>query len=366
LAAVLAGAALLRRELRPLAGQSALPLAFMQPHQDLQSTNLDAAAYYDNAIKVIGADNQKGMADAYTNLLEAIRLDPTFVSAYVALFEMTIREQFPGKPTNQLAQIRELARKLEGLEPELAATQTAQSFVQWADGHYEEALRYCEKATAAEPSYELAHTHYGFLLTILGRIEEGRRQVELAEAVAPSKAVIKTVLGHTYYVRRQYDKAIEQYTKALRFQKDYKNAHYYIGRAYLAMGELDKAIETFENYDRLLGKDEQQISDHYAAVRRALGQQGPVGFWQEELRQAERDPGANYYWKAAVHAELGHTKEAFYFLNKSVSTREREGSGWERPFEKIIFDEEWDRFRNDPAFNQIFDKIGFGHAARHG
>jgi serine/threonine protein kinase/predicted Zn-dependent protease len=356
---LLAGAALLQRELRNR------PLAFMQRHQELQSTNLDAAACYDIAMKFIGADEQNRMADAYTNLLEAIRLEPTFVSAYVALFEMTIREQFPGKPTNQLAQVRELATKLKGLAPELAATQTAQSIVQWADGHYEAALSFCRKAIAADASYELAHTHYGFLLTILGRIDEGRRQVELAELLAPSKAVIKTVLGHTYYVRRQYDKAIEQYTKALNFQKDYKNAHYYIGCAYRAMGDYDKAIEKLENYDRLLGKDEQQITSHYATLRRAFRQQGPAGYWQEELRQAERDPDATYYWKATVHAQLGHTNEAFYFLDKSVSTRERGGSGWGRPFEKIIADEQWDRFRNDPAFKRIFDKIGFNQAARH-
>src|SRR5262245_20931721 len=47
-----------------------------------RSTNGEANALYANAMLIMRADDQKRMGEAYTNFLEATRLDPTFAKPY--------------------------------------------------------------------------------------------------------------------------------------------------------------------------------------------------------------------------------------------------------------------------------------------
>jgi len=325
-----------------------------------RSTNETANALCAHAMLLMRADDNSKMGESYTNLVEAIRLDPNFAKPYVALFEMQIREDFVGMPGGRLEEMRKLAAKLKELAPNLAATHTAVSFLQWADWRFDEALKSCEKAISVNPNYEFTHTHYGFLLTKLGQLEKGREQLLEAEKLEPSKAVIQVLLGHNYYVQRDYTKAMEQYRKAIRFHSDYALAHGLIGRVYRARGQYREAINELEKSQMSRGADEVATKEFFNQLRNAfIKGGGATGYWLEQLNRTQRKPDGEFYWKAVVQVQLGHTNQAFQWLNKSFTTREAETDSWDHPIDDLLFDECWDGLHNDPRFEALVDKIGF-------
>jgi tetratricopeptide (TPR) repeat protein len=364
IAAVAAGAVAIltlsgRLMLREFAGGAARGPTAPPLDEWRRSTNAEANALYANALLLMRADDQNRMGEAYTNFVQATQLDSTFAAPCVALFEMQIREQFPGMPGNKLARMRELADKLKALAPHQAATENAQSFVQWADGHYFEALRCSQRAITANPAYELAHTHYGFILTLMGRVDEGAAELRRAEAIAPSKAVIQNLLGHQYFARRRYAEALEQYRKSLRFQKDFQVGHFWIGRCYQAMAQYEQAMDELENNDIISGDDPGEVAVRYSALRQAFKARGATGYWNERLRQAQSSAQPSYYSIATAHARLSHTDEALSNLDKSLALRQEDGDSFLHEIDNLIVDEFWDDLRRDPRFIRIVDQLGF-------
>jgi serine/threonine protein kinase len=328
-------------------------------HFGLPSTNDHANAIYEKALLLMRADDQSRMGEAYTNFINATRIDPRFVSPYVALLEMQIREHFSGMPTNGMARIRTLAAILNGLAPDLAATQVALSFGEWADMHYEQALNRCNRAIHLDPNYEFAHTHYAFMLLMMGRIQESNEEAREAKELASSKGIILLLPGHYHYYHRQYDQAIEQYREAQRLQSDFRFAHHWIGRALRAKGDYLGGLKEIQEYENLNGADETESRARFDNLRQAFNDGSTNGYWHKELEFTKKKPDTDFYWKAVVSIQLGDTNGALQWLNKSFDTREHSGGGWTHDFEDVIFDEYWDPYRGDSWFKEFVDKIGF-------
>jgi serine/threonine protein kinase len=323
------------------------------------STNAEANSLYAHSRHILRADDYEKLGEAYTNFVEATRLDPNFAEAYAALFEMHCRENYPGMPPSTPEQLRTLTAKLEKLAPSLAATYVARAHLHYIDWEFDEAKKSCDKAIQLNPNYEFAHTFYGFMLTQLGDWEKGRKQLLEAARLEPSKAVIQHLLGHPYYVRRDYTNAIAQYRNALKFKPSHKAAHDFIGRAYQAMGQYTTAIEEFETVQILDGGDETKTKESFDELRRAFRESGARGYWLTQLRRTEKRPDSAFYWKAVVHVHLGNTNEVFHWLNKSLQTRESIVGNWQHELDSLIFDEYWDGLRDDPRFKKLLRDVGF-------
>src|SRR5439155_18024514 len=182
------------------------------------STNIEANVLYHRAMGIMRDDDYQKLREAYTNFLEATRLDPNFAKPYAALFEMHVREQFAGMSQGQQEdQLRKLRAKLVELAPASSATHLARACVQYMDWQFDEAKKSWEKAILLNPNNEFAHTSYGFALTRWGDSRNGLEQLSLAAAMEPTKGQIQQSLGDLYYLRRDYAQAIDQYRKGLRF-----------------------------------------------------------------------------------------------------------------------------------------------------
>jgi serine/threonine protein kinase len=324
------------------------------------STNSEANVLYHRAMGVMREDNYQKLGEAYTNFIEATRLDPNFAKAYAALVEMYVRERFVGMPPNQGDRLRKLSAKLEALAPASSATYVARACVQYMDWQFDEAKKSWEKAIVKNPNNEFAHTSYGFALTRWGDSTNALKQLSMADDLEPSKGVIQLILGEVYYLKREYPSAFAQYKKGLRFTPNSFYAHQSIGRVLQAMHRELEAIDEFEKAQLIDGADEDMTKKSFDELRDAFNKNGgEKACWEERLRRTEKEPDSHFYWKAVIHVHLGHTDEVFRWLNKSFETREDVGHDIHHELNDLLVDEYWDSLRGDPRFKELVMKVGF-------
>jgi serine/threonine protein kinase len=322
------------------------------------STNLEANAFCDKALYALRGDSYDEFKAAYTNFNEAIRLDPNFARPYVGLFELQLREVVPGLPVTTPEVLRSLARHLEQLAPDLAATYCAQSAVAWSDWKYPEAERRALQAIRADPGYELGHTWYAYLLICFGRPEEAERQVGMSQKAAPSKATTYQFVGNVYWSKRDYTNAIAWYKTAIKWEPHEQVSYMLIGRAMQALNDYTNSVDYLEKADLLGGEEEAIVKPRYIALRQALDHEGVPGYWRQQWRWTENNTNTDFYWKAVIQIRLGNTNAALAWLQKSFVAREGTGD-YIAPLNLLLSDEYWVDLHDDPRFKKLLDEIGF-------
>ena len=173
--------------------------------------NWTANALCKKALAILRNDAYAELADAYANFHRAIELDPNFARPYVGLLEFRVREdvEVPGVPPNRTEELRTIARQLERLAPNLAATHCAQSIIYWADWNFPAALRSAKEGTGVDPGYELGHAWSAWVFDCLGRPDDARKEGRKALDLAPSKTIVYRCMGNTEMVARRYTAAIQ-------------------------------------------------------------------------------------------------------------------------------------------------------------
>jgi tetratricopeptide (TPR) repeat protein len=322
------------------------------------STNLEANALCDKAMYILRGDEFLQIAEACTNFNRAIALDPNFARPYVGLLEIQVREAAPGVPASTPEVMRGIARHLERLAPDLAATYVAKSINNWSDWNYPESERCILKAIKADPDYELAHSIYGWLLLCYGRPEEAYKQVQISQALAPSRAVIYRSFGNVYYNERDYTNAIFWYRKTLDWESHHPSSLWGIGNSLKAMGDYTNALDYSEKADLFSGADEASTKRSYELQRRALAEGGIRGYWQLHWKWNESPTNTDYYWKGEIQIHLGNTNAALDWLEKSYATHER-GDDFETPLDFLLHDPDWDGLHDNPRFKRLLDEIGY-------
>jgi tetratricopeptide (TPR) repeat protein len=324
------------------------------------STNSEANVLYHRAIEIIRGDDYQKLGEAYTNFVDATRLDPNFAKPYAALFEMHVREDFVGMPAATPDRMRKLSAKLLELDPSLSATHVARACVQYMDWQFDEAKKSWEKAILLNPNNEFAHTSYGFALTRWGDSSNALKHLSIAVALAPSKAKAQEILGDPYFLKREYTTAIDHYRKGLRFTPNNSYAHYSVGRVLQAMHQYLEAVDEFQKAGLINGTDVAKPEESFDQLRDAFRKNGEKGYWQEQLRRTEAKPDSEFYWTAVIHVRLGDTNDVFFWLTKSFENRELKNTGyWMHQMDDLIFDEYWDTLRGDPRFKELVRKVGF-------
>lgn len=329
------------------------------------STNDMATALCARGMLIIRGDTYERYAEAYTNFVRAIKLDPRYARPYAGLLELKVREHSPNVIPMTERELREIAQALNQLAPESAAAHCAASILEFNDWDFPLAEDSSLKAIKADTSYELAHTWYAFMLTLWGRTEKARGQLKCSQDILPSKATIYRAMAHTYYADRDFTNAIKWYRKTLQWDPHHGIAYNYLGRAYLAQGDYTNAIENFKASTLLYTKNPSSVSNRFDHLLRAYNLGGARAYWQEEWRLAENNPNLGFYWKAVVQIHLGDTNSALSWLEKSYQTHERD-DGFETPLTSLLFDECWDGPRDNPRFKGILQKIGFTRMMRSG
>jgi serine/threonine protein kinase len=337
------------------------------------STNLEANALCDKAMYILRGDNYAELLAAYSNFNAAITLDPNFARPYVGLMELRSREDVnvPGMPPETTGEFREIARRLEQLAPDLAATHCVKSMVLCSDWRLAESMQEALEATKADPGYEYGHTTYATMLICLGRPEEARKELEMSRKIAPSKTIVYRFFGQMEFAERHYPEAIRWFKTAIEWEPHHWASYQYMGQAYEALGDYANAVgdytnalgdytnglDCIEKSDLLLGADEAKTKAAYDGVRATLARHGIKGYWEDQWLGTMKYPDRDFYYKAIIRMELGDTNGALDWLEKEYQNR----ANWdvEPPFRLLLFDQYWDGLHDNPRFRKFLVELNY-------
>ena len=319
------------------------------------STNLQAVALYQDAVYWMKSDSLDRHQKAYTNLVEAVKLDPNFVEAYYKILEVYFGAFGDKLPPyyNQVANFRDVTEKLKQLSPNSVEYHTANALVKFCDWKFEEAIQEVALATRLDPKFLRAHEQYGyFVLLAHADAKTALREYQIAEHIDHTDTVTLTVLYGPPYLERNYDKAIAQLNKVVEFESNSSGAYFRLGNVYEADKQYEKAIGEYERADQLIGADSESTKIKYQKQRAELHENGPRGWWQAQLNEARQDSHPDPFLMAELCARLGHTNEVFALLDRAY--QERNG------YMVFLLERDcFDPYRGDPHFQQLVKKMGF-------
>ena len=334
----------------------------LEPNPDgPPSRNAEANLDCDKGLTIVRGDRYAQFGEAYTNFQSAISLDPAFARPYVGLLELGMREPASGLVASTPESIRRLAGKLKELAPHLAATSVAQSINSFYDCDFPDAERYALQAMKANPDYELAHTWYAHMLTLWRRTSEAREQLEISRSLALSQAGIYRGLGDTYFAQRDFTNALVWYGRALALERNHAENFFRMGRTLRALNDYSGFLTNMESGELLETKDKQAVKNKYSSLREAFNADGALGYWQQtwKLAQTGLKPDEGFYRRAVIQSQLGKTDEALALLKTSFQKHERIPSTGDCALNYLLFDEYWDRLRDDARLNRLLDDVGF-------
>ena len=320
------------------------------------SSNPQAVQLYRQAVYQLHSGTLDRHMQAYTNLLEAVKLDPKFVDAYYMLFEAYFGGDFMPPYYNQLTNSRVVVAKLRELSPNSAQYYTADSSIKFMEWKFDDAVREVKRAIQIDPQFVRAHGVYaGDMIYVYGDAKTALKEYQIAENLDPEDTTIQSVLVEPYFLERRYDEAIAQAKKALQLEPRAVDIYFDLFQAYDAAGQYDKALDSNEQFELAGGigsVDPDKVKAWYQLLRKALREQGPRGVWEARLKLELQNPSGDLWWVAVCHARLGDTNEVMLYLNRAYN--EHNGS-----MVSLLYDQYWDPYRTDPRFQALVKKMGF-------
>jgi tetratricopeptide (TPR) repeat protein len=172
-------------------------------------------------------------------------------------------------------------------------------------------------------------------------------------AIEQSRRVQHLALGESVW--RNHEEAIRLARQSIEVPES-PAGHYNLGRCLLAAGRYDEAINALlqaitgwpsSEMDGLLGRAYALAGDRTKAIEL-------LARLEERARADEADP----YFLAWIHAALGNTDQALAYLNKAIDYKSEFIVSSD--FGGLRTDPAWDRFRDDPRFEALCQKVGMG------
>jgi serine/threonine protein kinase len=320
------------------------------------SANPQAEELYQQAVYEMKTDTLDRRLQAYTNLTEAVKLDPRFIDAYYKMFEVYIDSYVGDKLPphyNQPANFREVANKLHELNPNSAEYHTVNSVIESIDWKFDEAIEEAALAIKLDPKLLRAHVIYAGLIEVTrGDAETALRELRIAEQIDPADPNVQILIAGPFLLESKFDLAVKQLNKAMQLEPRTTQLHLNLASAYEADKQYDKALDEYEQFDLLNDENPETTKAWYQKLRVALHEKGPRGWWQVELDGHRHNPSANPWRMAQLSARLGYTDEVFPLLDQAY----QEHNGW---LEFLLVDDCFDALHGDPRFQQLVRKMGF-------
>jgi len=331
-----------------------LPLSKVLKHG--KSENPEARRLYELGRWHYNQLTDESFKRAIEYLNQAVQIDPQFVRPYVSLFEIYCFGIAEKQKTEKLKQI---ATKLLSIDPKLGEGHAALSMVKYGDGDWKGAEREMRLAIQLNPKYAAAHGIYGFYLALQGRVAEAHTQLRQAQQLDPTSRIEATVAGFPFMAERQYDQAIAQFQRALVLDPNFAFAHSWVGKALEAKGDYLGAIVAFEKSDLLSGEGEANARQQSAALRQALTESGPNGYWLKALELEEAAANQQESKKlsridrwslAGIYARLGGQQKALDQLEKEFAAGDQ--NTW------LKLDACFDSLHDEPRFKVLLKQAG--------
>jgi len=301
-----------------------------------------------------GIDDINKAAEYFT---QAIKEDAKFALGHAGLADchelLASNSSIDTKANHERAKM-EVSTALE-LDGDLAEAHTTHGLVLHDEYDFKGAEQEFKRAIELKPSYATAHQWYFHVLRAESRWDEALKQIEKAVELDPFSQIINMNHAMYYESRRDYAKALELSEKAVELDPNFAYAHFQLGATYAKMKRLDDAKLQFKigvgllqtAYPQILERTEGFIAyleDNKEEVRRLLPRlEATIG---APLAATAMEIAGYYFY-------LGEADTGFGWLEQSYSRKESQ-------ITDIAHDEIFDGVRNDPRFQTVLKRFGFG------
>jgi TolB-like protein/DNA-binding winged helix-turn-helix (wHTH) protein/tetratricopeptide (TPR) repeat protein len=298
------------------------------------------------------SNNRVGIEASIGYFQEAIKRDPTFAPAYVALATAysELSSVVVGAPPEEArAKAMSTARKALELDPELAAAHTLLAGIYQTQWQWAEAETEYRRALELNPGAAAGQVAFADWLLSEGRTEEAlawTRRAREHDPLAVSGAYIGWILFHS----RRYDEAIRELRSVLAVDPDDTRVLEVLGFALIANRQPEEAIPALEKAVSVSGGNPAATG----VLVRAYAHAGRRKDALRLLGELKRRQQAGYLPAAAfVDAYLGldDTDQAFVWLERAYQEQSN-------ILQFLKVDPFFDPIRGDPRFKELVHKVG--------
>ena len=295
----------------------------------------------------------ESMAAAKGLFERAIALDPEYAPAYsgLAVVYCAMASLSLTLPTEVAQLAKSAAEKALSLDPgdsqaHNAGGQIAGVFdYDWpaAEKHFQCFMELENQSALSRFAYALNY------LLPQRRYQEAAEQYHRSLDTDPLSMNAHFGLAFSYYLGREYEKAIHYGQKALDIDANFWLLHLVVGVAQLRRGALEAAIDSL--------RKSLAVAPFYSLALSLLAAAHDLANQREKAELVIgrlREIGSKAYVSkvsfAIYHAALGDADEVFHYLGAAIDDRE--------PFiTRMIADEGFDPFRDDPRFAVLLDRM---------
>lgn len=195
-----------------------------------------AYAHGSLAQKSEGQQRLEHLKESERDYLEAISLDPKFVSAHCylgVLYALQSRWDEAEKAFKQAIK----------LKPDYAEAHNDLGAMYARSGRPRLAAKALERAAELKPRELRVLRNLGEAYWELERWEDAQRVYRKAIRNAPEDAVLRYLLGNAYTAQGQLQKAVPCFTAAIRLDPEYADAYGNLGAVYYKLGRVHDAVE---------------------------------------------------------------------------------------------------------------------------
>ncbi|WP_162917346.1 adenylate/guanylate cyclase domain-containing protein [Dongia deserti] len=228
-------------------GTLAIKLSTIERQRSLAKPpeNLPAYDYLQRGREFLRRNTRADTREARRLFEQAIALDPSYASAYVALARtrlLTATSGWTELMVEYLDEAERLAHKALELDSNNAGAHAVLAEIYLGRQQYDLARAENEQAIALNPNDAASYAARGAVLTFSGEPEEAVRSFEIATRLDPSVAIIRHYsIGWPYYLVRRYDEAAQWAEAGIRQNPaDYFNPAC-LAASYAQLGRMEDA-----------------------------------------------------------------------------------------------------------------------------
>jgi serine/threonine-protein kinase len=282
-------------------------------------------------------------------LEEAVRLDPRFAAAHLAIAEHHSRLAFLGSmpPAQALPQAREAGRRALELGIDNASVHlTLGDVAAVHDWDWDTAEKSYLAALQRDSQASYVRLRYALLLAFLGRTAEALDQSERIGAIDPKAVTLAAGQAALYYFARQYDRTIEHCAAVLEAVPQAGDCHFWVGRALLSKGRIEDAVTSLERRTPNPGMGFGSLVTAYVAAGR-----------RAEAQRIRRDVEALSAHRYVSPVSLATMYFAFEERDKAFRELDRAVQARDHSLLNLKVEPAYDAVRADPRFQRILRRL---------
>jgi TolB-like protein/DNA-binding winged helix-turn-helix (wHTH) protein/Tfp pilus assembly protein PilF len=299
----------------------------------------------------LGKQRQGALRKGLEYFQQAITLDRLYAPAYAGLADSySLLVNYSALPPREAFPLaRSAALKALELDPALAEAHTSLAYVKhhfdwdWvgAEAEYKQSIQ-------LDPNNAITHLRYAELLSNVARHDEAIREVRRAHELAPLSLVIQANVGADLYYARRYDEAITELQKVLA-----ADPHRVWARIYLAMCYEQKRLytEALVEMEKVRTEFNGQAGSGEAHLYASMGRIQDARRLLKDLEQPAPDGAQDWFFIAAIYAQLGEKDQAFNWLEQAHENRD-----FFLTYLKVF--PQMDPLRSDPRYTSMVRRMG--------